>query len=99
MSYRIEYGTAIPPKFCRKKTKTHIRKLTAMGILMFALIVNTFWPEGRTLLQNFMLPGNPSVTERAFSDMISELTHGIPMEEAMVAFCQKIIDHEIGASD
>ena len=99
MSYRIEYGTAIPRKFRVKRPKSHIRTLTAIGIFLFVLTVRAFWPEGRNYLGTLLLPGKPSATEQAYSDMLSELVRGIPMEEAMVAFCQQIVDYGKVSSD
>ena len=93
MSYRIEYGTAVPEKFQPEKIKRHIRTLTALCILMFSLTVGKFWPDGQQLLREYFIPGNPSVTEQAFSHMVSELRDGAAPEEAVVAFCQKIIDY------
>lgn len=93
MSYRIEYGTAVPERFQPQKVKRHIRTLTAVCILLFSMAVGKFWPDGRTVLQRFFLPGEPSVTEQAFSELISELRDGTGPEEAVVVFCQKIIDY------
>ena len=99
MSYRIEYGTAVPDKFLVKKRKSHVRTLTALWILLFALCVGKYWPDGRQVLQKFFIPGEPSVTEQAFSGMITNLTEGVTLEAAMAAFCQQIIDHGTGESN
>ena len=96
MSYRIEYGTDVPHRFRPQKVKSHVRTLTALSILLFALAVGKCWPDGRQVLQRFFLPGEPSVTEQAFSEMISGLTDGVNLEDAMVTFCQQIIDHGTG---
>ena len=93
MSYRIEYGTAVPVKFQEKKRKSHVRTLTALCILIFSLGVGKFWPEGRQVLHKFLLPGEPSVTEQAFVTMVSDLSDGVKPEEALVAFCQQILEH------
>ena len=93
MSYRIEYGTAVPAKFQQKERKSHVRTLTALCILLFALGVGRFWPDGRLVLQKFFLPGEPSVTEQAFSTMVSDLTGGTSLETAMIAFCQQILEY------
>ena len=93
MSYRIEYGTSVPERFQPPKVKRYVRALTALCILLFSLAVGEFWPDGRMMLQRVFLPGEPSVTEQAFSNMISELRDGVAPEEAAVAFCQQIIDH------
>ena len=99
MSYRIEYGTAIPERFQTPMIRRHVRTLTAICILLFSLAVGKFWPDGRQMLRQYVIPGEPSVTEQAFSDMISELNAGVALEEAVVTFCQQIIDYGAGESD
>ena len=96
MSYRIEYGTAVPLRFQKRRVKGHVRSLTALCLLLFALAVGELWPDGRQVLQRVFLPGEPSVTEQAFSSMVSGLTAGVPLEDAVVAFCQQIIDYGAG---
>ena len=96
MSYRIEYGSAVPLRFQEKTRRSHLRMLTALCMLLFALGVGKFWPDGQRMLREFFLPGEPTVTEQAFSGMIGRLTDGVPLEEAMAAFCQQIIDHGTG---
>ena len=96
MSYRIEYGTSVPQKFQPQQVKRHIRTMTAVCILLFSLAVGKFWPDGRMVLQRVFLPGEPSVTEQAFSNMISELRDGETLEKVVVAFCQEILDHGKG---
>ena len=93
MSYRIEYGTAVPVKFQETKRKSHVRTLTALCILLFALGVGKFWPDGRQVLQKYLLPGEPTVTEAALSGLMSDLTQGTDLEQAMLTFCQQIIEH------
>ena len=73
-----------------------MRMMTAVFLLLFALSVGKIWPDGRQVLRRFFLPGEPSVTEQAFSDMILELSDGIPLENALVTFCQQIIDYGAG---
>ena len=96
MSYRIEYGAAVPQKFQPEKVKRHMRALTALCILLFSLAAGKFWPDGRMVLQRVFLPGEPSVTEQAFSNMISGLHDGLTLEDAVVVFCQEILDHGKG---
>ena len=96
MSYRIDYGGVVSTKVRRNTDRTHIRTMTAVCMILFALVVECFWPQGQQVLQKFFLPGEPTVTEQAFSELISDLSQGIKLQEAMTAFCQQIIDHGAG---
>ena len=99
MSYRIEYGSAAPAQYRKYRGKTWFRSLTAMCLILFALGVSQFWPKGQQVLRAYFLPGEPTVTEQAFSDLVSDLSHGIGLEEAMTVFCQQIINHGAGELD
>ena len=99
MSYRIVYGGTTPVQQPPTRGRKHLRLMTAVGMLLFALAVGQFWPRGREVLREFLLPGEPTVTERAFSELVSDLGRGIKLEEAMATFCQQIIDHGAGESD
>ena len=99
MSYRIEYGEAAPVRYQRPRGQNYPRTLTALCMILFALAVGRYWPRGQQVLRDFLLPGAPTVTERAFSELVSDLTQGVGLEEAMSTFCQQIIDHGSGKSD
>ena len=99
MAYRIVYGGTTPVQDPPVRGRSHLQIMTAACLLLFALAVGQFWPRGRDVLRDFLLPGEPTVTEQAFSDLVSDLSQGIKLEEAMAAFCQQIIDHGAGESD
>ena len=99
MSYRIVYGNEIPTKFMQPPRRSQIRMMTAVCMILFSLAVGQFWPRGKQVLQEFLLPGEPTVTEEAFSDLVENLYQGMKLEAAMTAFCQQIIDHGAGEPD
>ena len=68
-------------------------------MILFTLAVGQFWPRGQQLLREFLLPGKPTVTEEALSDLVEDLTQGRALVDAMTAFCQQIIDDGAGKSD
>ena len=94
MGYRIEYGPGRP---ARRRTQTgtlRLRILTAVFLLLFTLGVKHRWPEGQEQLQHYLLPdSSASVTQQAFSSLVSDLQSGIPLSDSVTAFCQEVIDH------
>ena len=99
MSYQIVYGGAPAVEYRISRGRRYIRIMTALAMMLFALAVGRFWPQGKAMLQEFLLPGEPTVTEQAFSGLVSDLGRGIKLEDAMAAFCQQIIDNGAGESD
>ena len=99
MSYRIVYGGEPLVEHRIHRGRSYIRTMTALAMMLFALAVGQFWPQGKAMLQELLLPGEPTVTEQAFSGLVSDLGRGIKLEDAMAAFCQQIIDNGAGESD
>ena len=96
MSYKIVYG---PDKAYEAKTdpsRARLRLLTASFLLAGCLLARTFWPEGTALLRSVLLPGNPTVTELAFLDMMEDLRTGEPINESLSVFCKTIVSDNDG---
>lgn len=94
MSYRIVYGPK--PKAARKKQagSRRVQLLTAVFLIVFVLLVKSYWPAGNRKLQQIFLPGEPEVTQLALEEMIESLHSGADAGDAFTAFCQQIIDNE-----
>lgn len=93
MSYRIVYGPMPDPP--GKETNSWCRVLTAVFLLLFVLGVRMVWPDGRELLRNLLLPGEPGVTEVALVDLVEDLRSGTAVGESFTAFCQQVIHGEV----
>ena len=90
MAYRIVYGT--DPIVQKHNTGTaRIRILIALNFLIFAMVVRLLWPEGRELLVMQFLPGDPTMTEIAFSNLLDSLRQGSGMAESLTVFCREIL--------
>lgn len=66
--------------------------MVAVSFLVFSIIVRLIWPEGTSMLQSCFLPNECSVTEEAFSVLITDIKNGTTLEDAVWAFCSSIID-------
>ena len=95
MSYRIVYGPMPPVREARRSGPLRFQVLTALFLLLFVLLVRQAWPEGTQTLRRFLIPGEPTVTEEAFSGMIGEIRAGEPVGDAVTAFCRQIMEHGI----
>ena len=66
--------------------------LTGAFLLTFALLTLQFWPRGRDVLEEVILPGDAAVTKQAFSVMTEQLRRGEAVSDAVAAFCREVID-------
>lgn len=89
MGYRVEYETV--PKVRRmEQRKSGRAALTALFFVIFLLLTTVFWPKGRAVLQELLLPGDPVVTVAALETLAEELQTGTRLGDALENFCQTI---------
>lgn len=92
MGYRIVYGTQREQESQKTGGTGRVRTMIAAAFLIFSLIVRLTWQEGSEIMRQFLLPGDLSVAEQAFSEMISDLREGEPVADAFTVFCRVILD-------
>ena len=93
MAYKVVYGPM--PKIRKKSGILRFQALTAMCLMLFSLGVRQVWPEGREVLQDFLMPGDMTVTQAAFGDMLENLENGQNLTDAVTAFCRQIVQDEL----
>lgn len=94
MSYRIEYGPAVPARYVRKRQPFRLQLMTALFLLLFSFAVQRFFPAGTLKLRSLLLPQTPSVTQEALSAFMEDLRCGTALDDSFTAFCAYIIDHD-----
>lgn len=95
MAYRVIYGPM--PKVSGRGScdSFRLRALTAACLLVFSMGVRQFWPEGRDRLRQVLLPGEETLTEAAFQDMMGDIRAGETLGDALTAFCREIVENGI----
>lgn len=92
MGYRILYGPEISRYCNNRRDKKRLWGMTLGCLLLFLALTMQLWPEGRAVLENMLLPGDPAVTKQAFSVMTEQLQSGEAIADAAAAFCQEVLD-------
>ena len=90
MSYCIRYETKKHPW---QKRHNHRKIIIAIGCFCMILLLIGYLGIGK---MGNLLPGDPHVTAQALENMTDSLASGEPLKDAIVTFCQEILDH--GAS-
>jgi len=96
LPYQIIYGPMPPVKQAGRHGILRFQVLTAAFMLLFVITVRHVWPEGTQTLREFLIPGEPTVTEAAFHEMMADIQDGEPLPDALTAFCRQIVDESIG---
>lgn len=91
MSYRISYdGKAEKTFFKEKDSKKYIRyTLMCIAGMIVAILLYANKPK----IENIIYPGDPQVTKNAVATMISDIRSGEDVKDAVMAFCQEIVDN------
>lgn len=91
MGYRIDYSTGQA-----KKQKLSVLSKSAAakasGVIAALLLLAVLVSLGGGQIKDFLLPGDPEVTETALQEMAVDIREGEGFRDAFAAFCQKIID-------
>lgn len=83
MGYRICY---------EKKEKSSVWAMTLGWFLIFLLLVGMFWPQGRQVLGDILLPGNRTVTVSALEELVQGIRAGESLEQAVEGFCRLVLE-------
>ena len=93
MGYRIIYGPDVPLQKTEHGT-VRIRIMVAICFAAFVCLVRLLWPEGREILASHLLPGEATLAQAAFLELLGNLHNGTGMVESLTVFCLEIL-HEI----
>lgn len=94
MSYRIEYGPEVPTCYRKKRRSGRLQTMTAVCLLLFALLVRSFFPAGMEKLRQLLLPDVHSVVQAAYTEFMRGMNGGQSIGDAFTVFCQHVIDNE-----
>lgn len=89
MGYRVEYETTT--KRWRGKGSGRFAGLTAAFLVLFLVLVNTYWSQGRMVLSQLLWPGDLTATKQAVEALVEELRWGEPIGDAVEGFCWEIL--------
>lgn len=90
MGYRVEYETVRKVRRMEQRT-TRLPALTAAAFVLFLVLVGSFWPKGKEVLREILIPGDPAVTVAALEDLAEELKTGTELDDALENFCQTVV--------
>lgn len=98
LGYRVEYG---PVKKVRglEKRVSRVASLTAVSMLLFFLLVGSFWPEGAEIMRRLVFPGDPAVTAAALEELTEDLREGESLPDSLRGFCIRIFEGAVLDSD
>jgi len=89
VGYLIRYDPENDKKYPIHK---HTRRQTVLVLgCVIALLIGlmAIWSQELRML---LIPGDPYVTQAAFTEMVSEVRQGEPVLETVTAFCRQILE-------
>ena len=91
MGYRVEYGPVKKVRGMEKRVSGGA-SLIAVCLLLFLVLVSSFWPAGKEMLRKLIFPGDPVVTAAALEDLTESLRSGEDLSDSMAAFCIQVLE-------
>ncbi len=91
MGYRILYDKGSRVYEVRRERPSRFWPMLAGCLAVFLLLTWAFWPEGAEMIQEMLIPGDNAATLEALNTMADNLRSGLPMSQAVSAFCQEIL--------
>lgn len=90
MGYRIDYQPIKKVRNLEKRT-AGVPAMTALFLMLFFMLVFSFWPQGAELLREMLIPGDPDVTVAALETFAQELQCGESLYSAFDTFCRQLL--------
>lgn len=91
MAYSIDYSTSGAEKVEIPPERRFLWGWTALFSALLLVLLWNFWPEGREVIRNLLIPGDPEVTSQAAAGLIADLQNGSAPRDALTAFCREIL--------
>ena len=90
MAYRITYSEGSISKQTVASRKINWKPIL-IGVFAGVLALTLVIPAGRLWLRDLLLPGDEDITAGALEALAEDLGDGVPLGEAVDAFCYEII--------
>ncbi len=93
MGYSILYEPELNKKLkIPNQNRKFLLTVGTLAVCVIFVILCLLTPV-RTVLRDFLIPGDPDVTQSAFSQMVSDIREGESFSDAVTVFCQEILEH------
>ena len=92
MSYRIQYGPPQKGEPADRLFSKGAGRWIAIAMLAAVIVFILASPQATAALRGFLFPGDPEVTQAAFSEFIQNIKGGDPVGQAVTTFCREIIE-------
>lgn len=89
MAYRIIYCNKNRVYKYRIMSRRKIVIICGLIFITAIIVLNIY---GENILRA-LIPGDPEITGHAFNQLADDLKSGEPVQQAVAAFCQEIIDN------
>lgn len=90
MAYSIGYAPQ-RHEVCAKRPRIRFGVLVLAFFVVFLISAQLLSQEGARLLRQMILPFQEETVE-AFSAMVQSVEQGVPVSEAVTAFCREVIE-------
>ena len=92
MAYSIDYNAGEIKKVEFKPLRKRVKRKILTFVAIAFTVIGITQAVGSDAVKEFLLPGDPAVTEAALTGMIEDIRAGESVGDAITAFCREILD-------
>lgn len=91
MAYRLEYDTSC--RWEKRKEEWGIQRviLSCLFFVLFILVVNLYWKEGRDILIRLVFPQDTVAAWNGLQQLTDQIRQGVPLKTAAENFCNEVL--------
>lgn len=90
MAYQVDYTNGEGKT--TEAPKKHPFRAVLICFLLFLILVQLFWPNGRDAIQKLLLPGATETVWAAVDGFADQVRTGEPVGEALQSFCRSVFE-------
>ena len=90
MGYRVIYNHTLSQRETNKGLG--FRVMVSGCFLLLTLSVRLFWPEGRGMMEHFLLPPEAGDVQTVLAEVVEDIRGGSSISEVVGAFFRDIIE-------
>lgn len=94
VSYQIFYGKTRNVRTSNQIGRTY-KRLIIWGVALLSAISICWIGWSNSEIRQYLLPGDPQITEAALDQLILDVQNGEPFSEAITTFCKGIIENAL----
>lgn len=95
MGYQVQYGKVRKMRSVQERGVVSPSTIIRCFIALFAVLGICWGAWNHEVLRDYLIPGDADITSAAVKHLTESLEDGVPLPDAVTAFCKEIVAYGI----